>query len=111
MKLALILLTAVLLAPLGTLPASDLAPVTADLGAMADEVRQRPELAERLAAVIASARKVAARPIVKRVYHYADIGKDRTWLDGRAKFMDGQPRQQWFGLAMSDCGTSSTNWA
>ena len=108
MKLALILLTAVLLAPLATLPASDLAPVTADLGAMADEVRQRPELAERLAAVIASARKVAARPIVKRVHHYADIGKDRTWLDGRAKSMDGQPRQQWFGLAMSDCGTSST---
>jgi hypothetical protein len=32
MKLALILLTAVLLAPLGTLSASDLAPVTGDLG-------------------------------------------------------------------------------
>jgi hypothetical protein len=67
-----------------------------------------PELAERLAAVIASARKVAARPIVKRVRHYADIGQDRTWLDGRATFMDGQPRQEWFGLAMFDCGTSST---
>jgi len=79
-----------------------------DWGAMADEVRQRPELAERLKAMIASARRVAATPIVKRVYHYADLGKDRTWLDGRAKFMDGQPRQEWFGLAMSDCGTSGT---
>ena len=64
-----------------------------DWGAMADEVRQRPELAERLKAMLASARRVAATPIVKRVYYYADIGKDRTWLDGRAKFMDGQPRQ------------------
>ena len=40
MKLALILLTGLLLAPLATLPASDLAPVTADLRAMADEVAQ-----------------------------------------------------------------------
>jgi len=91
-----------------TTAAAQVVPPARDWGAMADEVRQRPELAERLAAMIVSARKVAATPIVKRVHHYADIGKDRTWLDGRAKFMDGQPRQEWFGLAMSDYGTSGT---
>ena len=91
-----------------TAAAAQVVPPARDWGAMADEVRQRPELAERLKAMIASARKVAATPIVKRVYHYGDIGKDRTGLDGRAKFMDGQPRQEWFGLAMSDYGTSGT---
>lgn len=91
-----------------TAAAAQVVPPARDWGAMADQVRQQPELAERLNAVIASARKVAATPIVKRVHHYADIGKDRTGLDGRAKFMDGQPRQEWFGLAMSDCGTSGT---
>jgi len=74
--------------------------------AMADEARQRPELAAPLQRIVERARKIAATPIVKRVYHYADIGQGRTWLDGRAKFMDGQPRQEVFGLAMSDFGTS-----
>ena len=91
-----------------TAAAAQVVPPARDWGAMADEVRQQPEVAERLKAMIASARKVAATPIVKRVYRYGDIGKDRTGLDGRAKFMDGQPRQEWFGLAMSDYGTSGT---
>jgi hypothetical protein len=108
MRASRLTLVVVLLSGYAGTAAAQVVPPARDWGAMADEVRQRPELAERLAAVIASARKVAARPIVKRVHHYADIGKDRTWLDGRAKFMDGQPRQQWFGLAMSDCGTSGT---
>ena len=128
MKPTLTLLTALLLAPNCLLPvvlaseartnqllsghagtaAAQRVSAAGDWGEMADEVRQRPELAERLKTMIASARRVAATPIVKRVYHYADLGKDRTWLDGRAKFMDGQPRQEWFGLAMSDCGTSGT---
>lgn len=76
--------------------------------AMADAVKGRADLAAPLKAVIERARTVAATPIVRRVYHYADIGKDRTWLDGRAKFMDGQPRQELFGLAMSDFGTTGT---
>lgn len=74
---------------------------------MADEVRARPDLAAPLRTILDRARKVAATPIVRRVYRYADIGKDRISLDGRAKFMEGQPRQEWFGLAMSDCGTAN----
>ena len=108
MRASLLTLVVVWLSGYAGTAAAQKVPVARDWGAMADEVRQRPELAERLQAVIASARKVAAMSIVKRVYRYADIGKDRTGLDGRAKFMDGQPRQEWFGLAMSDCGTSGT---
>ncbi|MBU0609504.1 MAG: heparinase II/III-family protein [Armatimonadetes bacterium] len=77
-------------------------------GAMADDVKQRPELAPALQKIADRARPIAAKPLVKRVYRYADLGQDRTWLDGRAKFMDGQPRQEIFGLAMSDFGTSGT---
>jgi uncharacterized protein YciW len=48
---------------------------------MADEVRQRPELAERLAAMIASARKVAATPIAapsSSTSHLSNSGS-RCW--------------------------------
>jgi hypothetical protein len=83
-------------------------PAPTGWAAMADEVKQRPELATPLQAVLSWSRKVAATPLAKRVYHYADIGQDRTWLDGRAKFMEGQPRQELFALAMSDFGNSGT---
>jgi len=102
MRASRLMFVVVLLSGYAGTAAAQSVPAVRDRGAMADEVRQQPELAERLAAVIASARKVAATPILKRVYHYADIGKDRTGLDGRPKFMNGQPRQEWFGLAMSD---------
>ena len=89
-------------------PAEAQAPAARNWGAMADDVKAQPGLAAPLQALVQRARKIAATPIVKRVYHYADIGKDRTGLDGRAKFMEGQPRQELFGLAMSDCGTAGT---
>ena len=52
--------------------------------AMSDDARKRPDLAQSLDTVVERARKIAATPVVKRVHSYADIGKDRTWLDGRA---------------------------
>lgn len=33
---------------------------------------------------LAAARKVLAQPLIRRVYRYEDVGKHRTWLDGRA---------------------------
>ncbi|MCE5237968.1 heparinase II/III-family protein [bacterium] len=94
---------------LSSLPASGQVSAPArDWGAMADAVRQRPELAAPLQTIVERARKIAATPIVKRVYRYADIGQNRTWLDGRAKFMDRQPRQGVFGLAMSDFAAAGT---
>ena len=103
------------------LKAVALSPLAFQLGALAAEPAGRieswPILLDRLKAdpkfapycktLIDHARRVAERPIVRRVYKYEDIGKYRTHLDGRAKFMEGQPRQEIFGLAMSDCGTAN----
>lgn len=73
MKASLLTLVVVSLSGFAGTAAAQLVPPARDWGAMADEVRQRPELAERLTAVIASARQVAATAIVKRAHHYADL--------------------------------------
>ncbi len=70
--------------------------------ALIDAARENADLATRRDKFVATAREILAKPIVKRVYRYEDIGKFRTWLDGRARALDGCPRQQWFALAMSD---------
>jgi len=105
-----VMLLAMGMAMLWLLTTADAQPSPAPKGwaAMADELRRRPDLTAPREAVLAAARQVVTTPLVRRVYHYADLGQSRTWLDGRAKFMDGQPRQEWFGLAMSDFGTSGT---
>ena len=76
--------------------------------ALVDAARGNPQLSPHREKLIASARAAAGRPITRRVDKYEDIGKERTWLDGRTRAMEGQPRQSWFGLAMSDFGTSGT---
>jgi hypothetical protein len=73
-----------------------------------DAARNNSKLGPERDKFIARARQVAGRQIVKRVYEYEDIGKYRTSLDGRARPLTGMSRQKWFGLAMSDFGTSST---
>jgi hypothetical protein len=78
----------------------------ASWAAMADEVSRRGDLAEALKPVLDRARKAAANPLVKRVYRYADIGKDRSGSDTRTRFMDGLPRQEIFALAKSDSSTA-----
>ncbi len=71
-----------------------------------DAVRDNSALVADRDRLIAEARRIAASPIVQRVYKYEDVGKFRTWLDGRALALEGSPRQSWFALAMSDYGTS-----
>ncbi|MCX5658886.1 MAG: heparinase II/III family protein [Planctomycetota bacterium] len=56
---------------------------------------------------VTQARRVLKLPLVRRVYRYGDIGKHRTWLDGRSKPLK-EPMQTIFGLAMSDLGTQQT---
>lgn len=91
---------------LGTVAAAE-KPV-AGWAPLVDAASRDPQLAAGREKVIAAARSVVDRPIVKRVYRYEDVGQHRTWLDGRAKPMQGQPRQEWFALAMSDFGASGT---
>lgn len=71
-----------------------------------DELKQNPEQKEVCESIIELARDVLKRPIAKRVYRYEDVGKHRTWLDGRAKPLEPEI-QTTFALAMSDFGTSS----
>jgi hypothetical protein len=73
---------------------------------MLDAVRADAGMAADRDKLIASARRIAKKPIARRVYRYEDIGKFRTSLDGRARAMEGCPCQSWFGLAMSDCSTA-----
>jgi hypothetical protein len=52
-------------------------------------------------ALVCKAQRVAATPIVRRVYRYKDLGQHRTWLDGRAVPLEPEIQQS-FALAMSD---------
>lgn len=85
--------------------AAEEVPAAVGWTALLDTVTDDAALAPRRDELIALARRIATRPIVKRVYKYEDVGKHRTWLDGRARALAGCPRQVWFALAMSDCGT------
>lgn len=57
-------------------------------------------------AVVAAARRCLEQPLVRRVYRFEDIGRHRTWLDGRTASLEGFTREL-FGLAMSDHGACS----
>lgn len=70
-----------------------------------DALKQNPQQQEARDSLIQLAREVLHRPIVRRVYRYEDVGKHRTWLDGRAKPLEPEI-QETFALAMSDFGTS-----
>lgn len=74
---------------------------------MIDRAMAMPDLADRREALIAEARKRLELRLVRRVYRYEDVGKHRTWLDGRAKPLEPAIREI-FALAMSDCTTSTT---
>ena len=72
-----------------------------------DEVAQDPLHRGAVETLVARARDVAAQPIVRRVFRYEDIGKHRTWLDGRAVPLEPEI-QQTFALAMSDVNAART---
>jgi hypothetical protein len=54
---------------------------------------------------MAKARRILKLPLVRRAYRYEDIGRHRTWLDGRAVPLK-EPMHTIFALAMSDHGTN-----
>ena len=53
---------------------------------------------------VAKARDLLEKPLIRRVFKYEDIGKHRTWLDGRSEALEPEI-QETFALAMSDFGT------
>ena len=71
-----------------------------------DTARTQPSLAAACDDLVAEARKAAAEPIVRRAHSLAEVGQNRTWLDGRANALEDEIREQ-FALAMSDFGACS----
>jgi hypothetical protein len=73
---------------------------------MLDAVKEDEGLKPAREVLVAEARKAAALPIIRRVYTLEDVGKHRTWLDGRARNLDRETAQI-FALAMSDFSACS----
>lgn len=67
------------------------------LDAVKNDAALRPDL-EKL---IAKARESAVLPIIKRAQRLDDVGRNRTWLDGRSAALEDEIRET-FALAMSD---------
>ena len=74
-----------------------------DWPTLVDQFGSNPALQQRKDALIVRARNISKLPIARRALRYEDLGKHRTWLDTRALAMEGQPRQELFALASSDC--------
>lgn len=75
------------------------------LGRIIDDIRDNPALAESRNTLMAKAGEATQKPVVKRAKSLAEVGQNRTWLDGRANALEPEIREQ-FALAMSDFGAS-----
>ena len=73
--------------------------------ALLDAANRDPALQPACRALMAAARKTAQNPPVRRVYRLEDVGKNRTFLDGRSRALEPEIREK-FALAMSDTGAS-----
>lgn len=72
-----------------------------------DAIKNDPSAASGREQFLKQARDAAGLEIVRRVYSYEDVGKHRSWLDGRAKALEPENRRV-FALAMSDYGAGAT---
>lgn len=71
-----------------------------------DSVKKDESMAAFRDKLIDDAKKAAEQPIVKRAKTLAEVGQNRTWLDGRANALEPEIKET-FALAMSDmaaCG-------
>ena len=76
-------------------------------GPLVDGVKLNPAMAPHKDKIVAQAREALGKPLVKRAKTLAEVGQNRTWLDGRANALEPEIRET-FALAMSDfaaCGT------
>jgi hypothetical protein len=72
-----------------------------------EAVKADVSLRPNLQALIKEARADSAKGLVRRAHRVADVGRHRTWLDGRSKALEDEIRET-FALAMSDFGACST---
>ena len=75
-----------------------------------DKVKKSESARKSQDKLIATAREIVNKEVIRRVYRVEDIGKHRSWLDGRSNALEEQIRET-FALAMSDhmaCSILST---
>lgn len=68
---------------------------------LVDGLKNDPAAAKAREALIERSRSYVDLGIIKRVYKYEDVGKQRTWLDSRALRLEPEI-QETFALAMAD---------
>jgi hypothetical protein len=68
-----------------------------------DRAKLEPGLEPARNELVAKAREAVGQPIVRRAHTLQDVGKNRTWLDGRSNALEDEIREA-FALAMSDFG-------
>lgn len=69
--------------------------------AMLDAAKANELLAPYREQTVSQAREAAGQSIIRRAKTLAEVGKNRTWLDGRANALEDEIRET-FALAMSD---------
>ena len=72
-----------------------------------DEVASVPSLEVARTGLLARARKVVEQPIIIRPDSLEEVGRHRTWLDGRSRALEDEIRET-FALAMADFSACST---
>ena len=82
-------------------------PAVSGWGSLLDAVQSDPALEPACADLVANAREIAATPIVRRANTLAEVGTNRTWLDGRSMALEDEIRET-FALAMSDFAACNT---
>ena len=105
----LLVIVVVMLTALRCLGAESASPAASLLswGELLERCAADAKLAPQCEKLVAKARKLAEMPIVRRAHHLADVGKHRTWLDGRSNALEDEIRET-FALAMSDFAACNT---
>lgn len=69
--------------------------------ALLDSVKNNANMQPYAALLIEKAREAAASSVIKRPKTLAEVGRNRTWLDGRSNALEDEIRET-FALAMAD---------
>lgn len=72
-----------------------------------DHAKQDPSLNAQREKILEQAREIVGLPVIRRAKTLAEVGQNRTWLDGRANALDDEIRE-YFALAMSDFAACNT---
>lgn len=75
--------------------------------ALLDSVKSDSGMQPFVAPLIEKAREAAALPVIKRPATLAEVGQNRTWLDGRSNALEDEIRGT-FALAMADFAACNT---